>query len=200
MYLENFFWLCHVIYRILVPQPGIISTLPAVEAQSLNHWTDRKTHCLHAVKKHLREEWRLGLTLHNLRRSSCLSEPQRSGTRATNWLWLFAGTYTRMCTHVHQCACIYMHIHIFTHVYTEDYRCVCTGVYVHTLYIYYIYTVFYLCVSMYVYCLLSHFSRVQLCDAMDCSPSGSSVHGILQARTLEWVAISISRGSSRPRD
>ena len=33
-----------------------------------------------------------------------------------------------------------------------------------------------------------------------CSPPGSSVHGILQARTLEWVAISFSRGSSGPRD
>ena len=35
---------------------------------------------------------------------------------------------------------------------------------------------------------------------MDCSPPGSSVHGILRARTLEWVAISSSRGPSRPRD
>ena len=35
---------------------------------------------------------------------------------------------------------------------------------------------------------------------MDCSPPGSSVHGILQARVLEWVAISYSRGSSQPRD
>ena len=39
-----------------------------------------------------------------------------------------------------------------------------------------------------------------LCDSMDCSPPGSSVHGILQARILEWVAISSSRGSSQPRD
>ena len=37
-------------------------------------------------------------------------------------------------------------------------------------------------------------------DPMDCSPPGSSVHGILQARTLEWVAIPFSRGSSQPRD
>ena len=36
-----------------------------------------------------------------------------------------------------------------------------------------------------------------LCDPMDCSLSGSSVHGILQARILEWVAISFSRGSSQ---
>ena len=35
---------------------------------------------------------------------------------------------------------------------------------------------------------------------MECSPPGSSVHGISQARILEWVAISSSRGSSRPRD
>ena len=39
-----------------------------------------------------------------------------------------------------------------------------------------------------------------LCDPMDCSPPGSSVHGIFQARVLEWVAISFSRGSSQPRD
>ena len=35
-------------------------------------------------------------------------------------------------------------------------------------------------------------SRVHLCNPMDCSPPGSSVHGILQARVLEWVAISFS--------
>ena len=39
-----------------------------------------------------------------------------------------------------------------------------------------------------------------LCDRMDCSLPHSSVHGIFQARVLEWVAISFSRGSSRPRD
>ena len=39
-----------------------------------------------------------------------------------------------------------------------------------------------------------------LCDPMDCSPPGSSVHGISQARILECVGISSSRGSSRPRD
>ena len=37
-------------------------------------------------------------------------------------------------------------------------------------------------------------------DPMDCSPPGSSVHGILQARILEWVAMPSSRGSSLPRD
>ena len=39
-----------------------------------------------------------------------------------------------------------------------------------------------------------------LCNPMDCSPPGSSVHGILQAGTLEGVAIPFSRGSSPPRD
>ena len=39
-----------------------------------------------------------------------------------------------------------------------------------------------------------------LCDPTDCSSPGSSVHGILQARILEWVAIPFSRGSSQPRD
>ena len=43
-------------------------------------------------------------------------------------------------------------------------------------------------------------SRVQLCNHMDYSLPGSSIHGILQARLLEWFTISYSRGSSRPRD
>ena len=43
-------------------------------------------------------------------------------------------------------------------------------------------------------------SCLTLCDPMDCSPPGSSVDGILQARILEWVAMPSSRGSSWPRD
>ena len=39
-----------------------------------------------------------------------------------------------------------------------------------------------------------------ICDPMDCSLRGCSVHGISQARVLEWVALSFSRGSSQPRD
>ena len=39
-----------------------------------------------------------------------------------------------------------------------------------------------------------------LCDPMDCSLPGSSIHGILQTRILGWVAIPFSRGSSRPKD
>ena len=63
--------------------------------------------------------------------------------------------------------------------------------------------------QMYAVCMSIHINfieievlvaRSNLCNPMDCSPPGSSVHGILQARVLEWVAISFSRGSSQPRD
>ena len=50
-------------------------------------------------------------------------------------------------------------------------------------------------VCTYVCCMLTGFSI-----SMDCSPPGSSAHGILQARILEWVAMPSSKGSSRPRD
>ena len=60
---------------------------------------------------------------------------------------------------------------------------------------------------LFVYCCLigrhtsqTHKSCLILCDSMYCSPPGSSVHGIFQAKILEWVAISFSRGSSSPRD
>ena len=43
-------------------------------------------------------------------------------------------------------------------------------------------------------------SCLTLCDPMDCSLPGSSVHGIFQAIVLEWTVISFSRGSSQPRD
>ena len=42
-------------------------------------------------------------------------------------------------------------------------------------------------------------SCLTLCEPIDCSPPGFSVHGILQARILEWIAISFSRGFSQPR-
>ena len=48
-------------------------------------------------------------------------------------------------------------------------------------------------------CLFAQ-SCLNLCDPMDCSPPGFSVHGILQARILEWGAMPSSRGSSQPRD
>ena len=56
------------------------------------------------------------------------------------------------------------------------------------------------CVCIFVCSCLVTQSCPTLCDFMDCSPPGSSVHRIFQARILEWVAISSSRESSRPRD
>ena len=52
-------------------------------------------------------------------------------------------------------------------------------------------------------CICVHaqsFSCVTLCNPIDCSPLDSAVHGLLQAKIVEWVAISSSRGSSWPRD
>jgi len=63
-----------------------------------------------------------------------------------------------------------------------------------------------LSLSHYIYmCVCVKWSEVAqscptLCDPVDCSPPGSSTHGILQARILEWVAISFFRESSQPRD
>ena len=51
-------------------------------------------------------------------------------------------------------------------------------------------------VTVKVLVVLAAQSCPTLCDPMDYSPPGSSVHGILQARELEWVAISSSKGSS----
>ena len=72
------------------------------------------------------------------------------------------------------------------------------------LYIFIVYThthahvYVYICMCMCVYaCVLNHLC-LTLCDPMDCSAPGSSVHGILQARILEWVAVPSFRGS--PRD
>ena len=72
-----------------------------------------------------------------------------------------------------------------------------------------------MCTYMYVYMSLSVYKDIKMsyecvraacsvmpdsCDSMDSSPPGSSVHGIFQARILEWTAISSSRGFSQPKD
>ena len=61
-------------------------------------------------------------------------------------------------------------------------------------------SIFYSGIYVYCACMLSCFSPFSLCDPMDCSLSGSSVHGTLQARVLEWVAMPSSRGSLQSRD
>ena len=53
--------------------------------------------------------------------------------------------------------------------------------------------------ELYVLCLVIQLC-LTLCDPMNCSLPGSSVHGILQTRILEWVVMPFSRGSSQPRD
>ena len=55
------------------------------------------------------------------------------------------------------------------------------------------------CVCMCVWVLVTQWC-LSLCHPGKCSPPGSSVHGILQARILEWVAILFSRGFSQPKD
>ena len=55
-------------------------------------------------------------------------------------------------------------------------------------------------ISLHPHCVLVAQSCLTLFDPMDCSSSGSPVHGTLQARILEWVAIPFSRGSSPPRN
>ena len=54
--------------------------------------------------------------------------------------------------------------------------------------------------SIYCCCCLVAKSCQTLCNPMNCSLPGFSVHGILQPRILEWVDVSFSRGSSQPRD
>ena len=51
-----------------------------------------------------------------------------------------------------------------------------------------------------LWCMRAKSLQSCLCNTMDCSPPGSSVHGILQARIPEWVAVPSSRKSSQPRD
>ena len=58
----------------------------------------------------------------------------------------------------------------------------------------------YVCVGRSKKLKVKSLSHVRLCDSMDCSLPGSSVHGIFLARLLEWIAISFSRGSFQPRD
>ena len=58
-----------------------------------------------------------------------------------------------------------------------------------------------LVIHIHCFLLFQALSHVQIfCDPLGCSPPGSSVHGILQARILEWAATPSSRGSSSPKD
>ena len=56
------------------------------------------------------------------------------------------------------------------------------------------------CVCVHAHTHAQSLSLVQFFGPKNCSPPGSSVHGILQAKMLEWVAMPSSRGSSQPRN
>ena len=77
-----------------------------------------------------------------------------------------------------QCSLIYI-LNIILTEYVDVYLCVCV------------------CVCLCGLCVLSHPSHVRLCNPMDCSLLGSSVHVILPGRKLEWVAMPSSRGSDQ---
>ena len=72
---------------------------------------------------------------------------------------------------------LFLHIHTF--IYTDVCMCMCVCT---------------CCAHVFSHSVWFNF------NSMDCGPSSASIHGILQARILQWVAISFSRGSSRPRD
>ena len=93
-------------------------------------------------------------------------------------------THTHMCIYTDTETHTYANTHIHICIYTDTH----TNTYTHT----------YICTC--VLCAKSLQSCPTLFDPMDCSPPGSSVHGILQARIVERVAIASSRGSSCPRD
>ena len=84
--------------------------------------------------------------------------------------------YVSIKFHTYTCT----HTHTHTHTYN-------THAYMHGKDLF--------CITYIVHSLVTQ-SYLTLCEPMDCRRPGSSVHGILQARVLEWVAISFSRGSS----
>ena len=86
------------------------------------------------------------------------------------YCWATWEAHIYMCVCVDMCVCVLIYIYTHTHIYIYTYISVCAH------------------------------SCPSLCDSMDCSPPGSSVHGIFQARILEWIAISCSTGFSPPRD
>ena len=93
---------------------------------------------------------------------------------------VWKNTILRLC----MCVCVCAHVCVYVRVCVCACVCMCVCV----------------CVRAHAHMHLLAQLCLTLCDPLDCSPPGSSVHGILQARILEWVATSSSRGSSQPRD
>ena len=109
-------------------------------------------------------------------------------------VYMYSSLYVCACV----CVCVYIYIYSSLHV------CACVCVYIYIA----VYMCVPVCVYIYIYscpylvsfplCVFAQ-SSLTLCNTMDCSPPGSSVHGIFQARILEWGAISFSRDSSQLR-
>ena len=95
--------------------------------------------------------------------------------------------YILLCVYIYVCIYIYM---LIAHPTVYQGMCPITG----TTKICFPY------LSVVVVVVLVTQSCLTLCDPMDCHPPDCSVHGILQARIPEWVAIPFSRGSFQPRD
>ena len=108
--------------------------------------------------------------------------------------------------------CIYMNIYKYKQRWIYIHMCIYTHVFYTLLFFRYMYIldcystyIHIFCICMLHACVHAKLLRLcpTLCDPMDHSPAGFSVHGILQARIRKWVAVSgtpFSRGSSQPRD
>ena len=107
--------------------------------------------------------------------------PSTSSTREEHWLQLM-----NLCpTHIHPKSPVYFKVHAWFCTFYRSGQMLRTGIcHYH--------------IRGFRSVVLAAQSCPALCDLMDWGPSGSSVHGILQARILEWVAMPFSRGSSRP--
>ena len=99
-------------------------------------------------------------------------------------------------TPVHSCQhkYTYTYMHINVYIWKRMYICMCIYIYIHTHNTY-------MCIYTYMHAyVLNCFGHVQLCATLPCSSPGSSVHAILQARILDWIATPFSMGSSQLRD
>ena len=116
-------------------------------------------------------------------------------THAYIHVCIYVCDYVSMCSVVYVCV-MYMYMCVCVCVYVLVCLCMCMSMYMCV----YVYMSMCVCISVCVRACLICFNCVLLCNVMACSPPGSSVHGILQARILEWVAMPSSRESSRSSD
>ena len=122
---------------------------------------------------------------------SCLENPMERG----GW-WATVHRVTKSLTQLKQLS---THTHRHTHTHAQTHTHIYTPHFLYPfLHCFHVLAIINKATISMLLLLLSHFSHVQLCatPCMDYSPPDSSVHGILQARVLEWVALPFSRGSS----